>query len=291
MRLRLSIVALSVLSCLAVAPVACSGESSRPDVGSGGGAGTAMAGHDGAGKAGQAAAGQAAAGSAAAGSGGVPGNAGSPNEGGAAGGDGAEGGMAGTPIVGGGGASGDAGGGGDSPVLGSSGASGECAAVVTSYRLSPGVHVTACMPIVYSSNPPSSGEHYPTWADFGVYDFPLPRGYWMHNLEHGAVVVTYHCTAGCDEDVARAKAWLAQLTPDATCPEGPPRILLVPDPLLDVPWAASSWGFTLRADCFDPDAFSDFFVAHAGQAIAPEAGLCGTGFDFRADGSNTCGAK
>ena len=286
MRPRLSIVALSALSCLAVAPVACSGESSRPDVGNGGAAGTAMAGHDGGGKAGQAAAGQAAAGSTAAGTGGVPGNAGSPGEGGAAGGDIAEGGMAGTPVAGGG-----AGGEGDSPVLGSSGASGECAAVVTSYRLSPGIHVTACMPIVYSSNPPSSGEHYPTWADFGVYDFPLPRGYWMHNLEHGAVVVTYHCPAGCDEDVARAKAWLAQLTPDATCPEGPPRILLVPDPLLDVPWAASSWGFTLRADCFDPDAFSDFFGAHAGQAIAPEAGLCGTGFDFRADGTNTCGAK
>jgi hypothetical protein len=288
MRPRLSIVALSALSCLALGPAACSGESSRSDVGNGGAAGTAMAGHDGTGKAGQAAAGQAAAGSTAAGSGGAPSDAGSPSDGGSAGGNVAEGGMAGTAVAGG---SGGAGGDDDSPVLGSSGASGECAAVVTSYRLSPGIHVTACMPIVYSSNPPSSGEHYPTWADFGVYDFPLPRGYWMHNLEHGAVVVTYHCPAGCDEDVARAKAWLAELTPDAACPAGPPRILLVPDPLLDVPWAASSWGFTLRADCFDPEAFSDFFVSHAGQAIAPEAGLCGTGFDFRADGTNTCGAK
>lgn len=166
-----------------------------------------------------------------------------------------------------------------------------CGAVTAQHALAPGVHVDACSPIQHATNPPSSGNHYPTWADFGVYDFPLPRGYWVHNLEHGAVVVTYNCPQGCADDVANAKAWLAQLEPDATCPAGPPRILLVPDPLLDVPWAASAWGFTLRADCFDADTFTAFFVDHAGGSLAPEAVLCGTGFDFRAAGANVCGAK
>jgi hypothetical protein len=68
-------------------------------------------------------------------------------------------------------------------------------------------------------------------------------------------------------------------------------VLLVPDPKLDVRWAASSWGFTLRADCFDAAAFSDFYVKHAGQPLAPEYTLCSTGFDFRAPDADTCGAK
>jgi hypothetical protein len=114
----------------------------------------------------------------------------------------------------------------------------------------------------------------------------------MHNLEHGAVVVSYHCAAGCADDLAAAQAWLATLKPDAGCePASRPRVLLLPDPELDVAWAASAWGYTLRADCFDPEVFSSFYVAHAGQPPAPEAVLCGSGFDFRADGVDTCGAK
>lgn len=167
-----------------------------------------------------------------------------------------------------------------------------CGAVEKQEALAAGVHVTDCTPIVHATNPPSSGEHYPTWADFGEYDFALPRGFWVHNLEHGAVVVTYRCDDGCEEDLSAARAWLASLEPDAGCDaDGRARVLLLPDPLLDVRWAASAWGHTLRADCFDAGTFSAFYVAHAGQPPAPEASLCGTGFDFRLDGVDTCGAK
>jgi hypothetical protein len=188
---------------------------------------------------------------------------------------------------GGGGAASSAGEAGSMTVVGAGG-SGECQAVEKEQTLAAGVHVTACSDITYATNPPSSGEHYPVWADYGVYDFALPRGYWMHNLEHGSVVVTYNCQ-DCAAEVDAAKAWLAALEPDATCASGPPRVLLLPDPALDVRWAASSWGFTLRADCFDSEAFSDFYLKHAGQAPAPEAAICATGTDFRASGA--CGIK
>jgi hypothetical protein len=280
-RRGLLFVCVSVLPCVALALAACSGSDSHPQVAATAGKGSAGE-PGGAGTAGKASGGSATAG--------TSGNAGGVDAGGVnAGGAPAEAGMGG----GGGALAGSAGelGEGGAPEVCSPGAPGVCGAVVSSCQLSTGVHVPACTPIVYSSNPPSSGEHYPTWADFGVYDFPLPRGYWMHNLEHGAVVVTYNCPNGCAEELAAAKTWLAALTPDATCPAGPARILLVPDPLLDVTWAASSWGFTLRADCFDAAVFSKFFSDHAGQAIAPEAVLCGTGFDFRTDGADVCGAK
>jgi hypothetical protein len=265
------------LSCLALGPAACSGSDDNSIAGSAGKLGT-TGGHGGVGGGGRAAGGaggssDGADGGSSAASGGTVGDAG----------------MAGGSLGGGGalsegGAAGEDGGAGQ----GGSGASGVCDAVVVQHELSPGIHVAACTAIDYATNPPSSGEHYPTWADYGVYDFALPRGYWMHNLEHGSVVVTYNCV-DCGADLAAAKAWLAQLSPDAACPGGTPRVLLVPDPQLDVAWAASSWGFTLSADCFDAEAFSDFYVKHAGQAPAPEAGICSTGFDFRAPGANTCG--
>jgi hypothetical protein len=174
-------------------------------------------------------------------------------------------------------------------VSGGAGAgNGECNAVEQKHPLAAGVHVEACSDITYATNPPSSGEHYDKWADYGSYDFALPRGHWVHNLEHGSVVVTYSCQ-DCAAEIAAAKSWLAGLEPDASCASGPARVLLVPDPALDVRWAASSWGFTLRADCFDPEAFSDFYVKHAGQLPAPEAAICSTGIDFRASGA--CGIK
>jgi hypothetical protein len=203
---------------------------------------------------------------------------GSPEGGASAGGVSAQGGAAGE---------------GDEPPLGGAGASGapSCSVDLAQHELAAGVHVETCSDISYETNPPSSGPHYPTWADFGVYDFPLPRGFWVHNLEHGTVVVTYNCASGCADEVAAAAAWLSELEADAACPAGPPRVILVPDPLLDTRWGASSWGFTLRAECFDAAAFTAFYEAHAGQAPAPEALVCSTGTNLRIPGQDTCGAS
>jgi hypothetical protein len=200
------------------------------------------------------------------------------------------------------GAGGDSSGGDEAQSAGAAGAGGAddsgaggssaCNVEVAEQALAVGTHVDTCSEIEHATNPPSSGPHYPVWADFGVYDFALPRGFWVHNLEHGAVVVTYNCPDGCADELTAASAWLAELGPDANCPSNAPaRVLLVPDPELDVRWAASSWGFTLRADCFDAAAFSDFYVDHAGQPPAPEYFVCGTGSDLRADDAETCGAN
>jgi hypothetical protein len=253
---------------LLMIPAACSGGTETDGHSSGGAAGTeAGAGGDetlaGAG-------GSAHAGGAAGATGDVQG-AGAP-----------DGGVAGTASEGGSSALGGAGAGGE-------GGAEACAPVVTERPLASGVHVAACSDITYATNPPSSGEHYPTWADYGVYDFALPRGYWVHNLEHGSVVVSYNCEDGCPDELVAAKTWLASLAPDAQCLGQATRVLLLPDPLLDVRWAASSWGWTLRADCFDAEAFLDFYVSHAGKPPAPEAAICVTGTDFRPSGA--CGVK
>ncbi|PIP73575.1 MAG: hypothetical protein COW88_01395 [Candidatus Lloydbacteria bacterium CG22_combo_CG10-13_8_21_14_all_47_15] len=44
----------------------------------------------------------------------------------------------------------------------------------------------------YSSNPPSSGWHYPSPARTGFYDTPIPDEMLVHNLEHGEIWIAYH---------------------------------------------------------------------------------------------------
>ncbi len=48
----------------------------------------------------------------------------------------------------------------------------------------------------YNSDPPTTGPHSPTPAEWGVHDLPIAKEVLPHNLEHGGVVVLYDCSAG-----------------------------------------------------------------------------------------------
>ena len=66
-------------------------------------------------------------------------------------------------------------------------------------------HVTEGSFIQYQHSPPSSGSHYPAPKDWGFYDQPVAPGYFVHNLEHGGVVVLYDCPSGCPDLVTQLK--------------------------------------------------------------------------------------
>jgi hypothetical protein len=154
-----------------------------------------------------------------------------------------------------------------------------CAAVEREFDLTsaPGpAHVTACSEISYATNPPCVGPHYGTWAAFQNYDEPIPRGFWVHSLEHGAVVITYSCE-DCQDEVAAAKQMITELPVDPLCSAPVERrVILAPDPRLDTRWAASAWGFTLTSECFEPEIFSAFAISH--NAAGPED-FCANGLD------------
>lgn len=150
-----------------------------------------------------------------------------------------------------------------------------CNAVERSYPIEDHSHVPVCDPVEYSSNPPSSGHHYPVFPEYRVYDDAIPSGFWVHSLEHGGVVFTYSCT-DCEDEVSQAEAIVVETEPAPACcsPEGCPstatnQLLMTPDPGLPTRWAASSWGFTLTADCFEPEIFQEFVSAHRDNG-APE---------------------
>jgi hypothetical protein len=52
--------------------------------------------------------------------------------------------------------------------------------------------------IEYNVVIPTYGTHRPLWAKYGEYTF-LPKQRWVHNLEHGAVVMLYHPCADKNE--------------------------------------------------------------------------------------------
>jgi hypothetical protein len=157
-------------------------------------------------------------------------------------------------------------------VGGGSDAGAACAITLADPPDEGGMHAALCAPVTYGSNPPSSGTHYPTWPIFRAYDMPVPWGFLVHGLEHGAVVIAYNCPDGCAADVAAAKALMAD-TPARSC--GRPPVILTPDPTLSVRFAAAAWGHTLRAPCFDRAAFSAFITAHMNRGPELIEGDCG----------------
>lgn len=140
-----------------------------------------------------------------------------------------------------------------------------------------GLHVTPGTAISWSSNPPATGKHYPSWAGWYRSYSSLERGYWMHNAEHGGVILLYRCPDGCADDVAGLIA-VAQARPqDSAC--APPvrsRMMVVADPMLPegTKIAAVAWNAYYTATCLDPEALAAFIDAH--YARAPED-LCGDG--------------
>ena len=134
-------------------------------------------------------------------------------------------------------------------------------------------HVAQCAPVTYNSNPPSSGLHYPTWPVFRVYDKPVPWGFLVHALEHGAVVIAYNCPGGCEAELAQAREVMAAVPKRGTCTRPP--VILTPDPTLDVRFAAAAWGHTLRAPCFNREAFASFIADRVDQGPEYIANDCG----------------
>lgn len=152
-----------------------------------------------------------------------------------------------------------------------------CGSRVTSHVTVSSAHVAVCSPLTFTTNPPTSGDHFPQWARFQAYDAPVPRGFSVHDLEHGAIVVSYHCPDGCEADVAALTDFLAAWPRDPRCSATVRnRFVVTPDPELDVVFAAAAWGFALRSSCFDLAALGKFIEDHYGEA--PED-FCTDGLD------------
>jgi hypothetical protein len=129
-------------------------------------------------------------------------------------------------------------------------------------------HRDVCTPLEYETNPPSGGNHWNKWAAFGIYEVAVPREMYVHDMEHGAVVLAYDCADACPEVVDALSSVYAGVAADPLCISSSSvnaRLLLTPDPKLDTPIAAAAWGATYTATCIDLPSLEDFVSRRYGR--------------------------
>ena len=119
--------------------------------------------------------------------------------------------------------------------------------------------------VKYDMSPPAGGPHNPTWLNCGVYSEPVPNEYAVHDLEHGAVWITYSPDLSAT-DLEALKA----VTPDTYA-------VLSPFPDLDAPIAISAWGAQLKVTDPDDPQLQDFIDRYWRASDAPEPGAPCTG--------------
>jgi len=120
-------------------------------------------------------------------------------------------------------------------------------------------HVTEGQPLTYRNSPPASGQHYPSPRPWGVYQEEVPEGYWVHNLEHGGIVLLYNCPEACPE--------LQQQVEDAfkTFPVGKygqVKLLVTPYAKLQNTVTAVAWNRILELDTYDREQVLQFYKAY-----------------------------
>jgi hypothetical protein len=137
-------------------------------------------------------------------------------------------------------------------------------------------HVTG--PVTYSVTPPAGGQHNATWMNCGIYDKPVPNERAVHNLEHGAVWITYRPSLPQSE-VSQLRAFAEKQTMVPSTEGAASRYMdLTPYPGLPSPIVISSWGFQLKVSSpADPrlQQFVDKF--RASPKYTPEHGGACTG--------------
>ena len=137
-------------------------------------------------------------------------------------------------------------------------------------------HVTG--PVTYSVTPPVGGQHNAVWMNCGIYDKPVPNERAVHNLEHGAIWITYQPSLPQSEANA-LRAFVEKQTTISPGGAAASRYMdLTPYPGLPSPIVVSSWGFQLKVSSPDDPRLQQFVNKfRASSTYTPEYGGACTG--------------
>lgn len=92
-------------------------------------------------------------------------------------------------------------------------------------------HVNPPQSVTYRTNPPTSGNHYPTTAETGIHVSPVQNEIQVHNLEHGHILVQYQQSL----DRTILDALYAAVKTD------PQWLLVAPSPSIPAQLTVSAW--------------------------------------------------
>jgi hypothetical protein len=144
-------------------------------------------------------------------------------------------------------------------------------------------HLATGDPVKYTYCPPASGAHFnasgvgPVSARlYGPNDTSLPQG-WIHNLEHGALVVLYRSDGEGATTTGQAalRSFFDSFPNSPVCNIEPGTIqgpVIARFDEMATPYAALVWGRVLPLETFDPEAVLQFYEVW-GEQTNPEP-LC-----------------
>ncbi len=132
-------------------------------------------------------------------------------------------------------------------------------------------HVRPPQKAQYNSDPPTSGQHYSIAGQapmaWGYYDKAVAPEYWIHNLEHGGVVILYSCPTSCADDQSKIRDFISSAPKDAGFHEV--KMVAVAYPVPGHRFALVAWGWRQFMDTWDVGVAERFYEAHVNHG--PEA--------------------
>jgi hypothetical protein len=145
-------------------------------------------------------------------------------------------------------------------------------------------HISLGAFVKYALCPPATGKHFNAQGEgpvrpgvYGPEDQATPQG-WIHNLEHGGLVLLYRCkdgdTACTDAGQQALKDFNATFPNSPVCnlPKGATGPIVARFDEMAWPYAVLLWGQVLPMTTFDAQLARDFF-AQQGERTNPEL-LC-----------------
>ena len=124
----------------------------------------------------------------------------------------------------------------------------------------------------YNSDPPSSGWHYATSfapTPWGVYTQEVPDEVFLHNEEHGGVIVTYKPDLPKDQ-VKKLQALFAPPYSNKTF--SPSKAIVTPRSKDTHAIELASWTVTLNLDSYDQATLEKFYLQHVSKSPESAAG-------------------
>ena len=130
--------------------------------------------------------------------------------------------------------------------------------VGTSIPIQGRLHVPIGTHVKYTTNPPTSGPHYPIPEAWGIKTSPVMDEYAVHSLEHGSVWITYQPDNISSTDLDQLKLIANKYA----------RIILSPRPANDSYISLVSWGRTQKFNKMDSNLINLF--AYRNRNHGPE---------------------
>ncbi len=125
----------------------------------------------------------------------------------------------------------------------------------------------------YNSDPASSGPHYAdssSPAEWGIYTEEVSEEIFIHNEEHGGVIVTYQPDLLPTDQLKKLQDLF--IAPYSNKAFSPIKFIITPRSKDKHAIELAAWTYTLNLDTYDEATIIKFFNQHAGKAPEPTAG-------------------